>query len=143
METTERTAAPARRRVGTFTLGIVLVVSGCCMLAGWFFPFHPVWVLKASPLILISLGVETLLAARSGSRLQYDWVGMLLTFLLVCGAAGMYAVTWFIDVRQDALDTYSSTAVMEERFCRGSGSLCEAQSPSCEPESNPSATLLS
>lgn len=143
METTDRTAAPARRRVGTFTLGIVLVVSGCCMLAGWFFPFHPVWVLKASPLILISLGVETLLAARSGSRLQYDWVGMLLTFLLVCGAAGMYAVTWFIDVRQDALDSYSSTAVMEERFDRGSGSLCEAQSPSCEPESNPSATLLS
>ncbi len=143
METTERTAPPARRRVGTFTLGIVLVVSGCCMLAGWIFPFNPVRVLKASPLILISLGVETLLAARSDSRLQYDWVGMLLTFLLVCGAAGMYAVTWFIDIRQDALDSYSSMTVMEERFYRESGSLCEAQSRSCEPELNPSAILLS
>ena len=30
-----------------------------------------------SPLALISLGIEVLLAARDGERLRYDWVGML------------------------------------------------------------------
>ena len=58
METNER-----QRRVGTFTLGVVLVVSGALMLASMFWPqLDWEWALKCSPLILIGLGVETLIA---------------------------------------------------------------------------------
>ena len=72
------------RRVGTFTLGVVLVAAGCGMLAAVFWPQIDVrWMLSASPVILILLGVETLLAARGGGRVKYDWLGMFLCFILV------------------------------------------------------------
>ena len=62
METTEQAVqvtTPRQRRVGTFTLGIVLVTAGAGMLAAMFWPrFHPEWLLKASPCILILLGIE-------------------------------------------------------------------------------------
>ena len=49
METTEQTvqaAEPRQRRVGTFTLGIVLVTAGAGMLAAMFWPrFPPEWLL--------------------------------------------------------------------------------------------------
>lgn len=102
METTERTAAPVkapetpRRRVGTFTLGVVLVLTGCAMLASLFQPEVDLsWTLKGSPLILVSLGVETLLAARTGSRVKYDWLGMVLCFILVGAALVLYAAAWW------------------------------------------------
>ena len=80
METNER-----QRRVGTFTLGVVLVVSGALMLASMFWPqLDWEWALKCSPLILIGLGVETLIAAKGGGKVKYDWVGMVLCFVLVC-----------------------------------------------------------
>lgn len=95
METTERTTAP--RRVGTFTLGMVLVLSGCAMMAALFWPKLDLsWMLKGSPLILVSLGVETLLAARGGEKVRYDWVGMILCFLLVCTALCLYTAAWWM-----------------------------------------------
>lgn len=100
METTERAvqaAEPRQRRVGTFTLGIVLVIAGLGMLAAMFYPrFRPEWLLKASPCILILLGAETLLSARGGGRVRYDWLGMLLCFILTGTALCMYAAAWWI-----------------------------------------------
>ncbi len=53
------------RRVGTFTFGAVLVICGVLMLVSMFFPrLDLTLVLKLSPLILVSLGVEVLLASR-------------------------------------------------------------------------------
>ena len=76
METTERTELQKPRRVGTFTLGVVLVVSGGLMLASMFWPqLNWKWALKCSPLILIGLGVETLMAAKGGGKVKYDWLG--------------------------------------------------------------------
>ncbi|MDD5931407.1 MAG: hypothetical protein PUC45_02950 [Oscillospiraceae bacterium] len=88
----------APRRVGTFTLGAVLVVSGLWMMVTMFFPsFDLVWVLKGSPIILIILGIETLLAARGGGKVRYDWVGMILCFILVCAALCLYAIAcWMV-----------------------------------------------
>ena len=84
------------RRVGTFTLGVVLVAAGCGMLAAVFRPQIDVrWMLSASPVILILLGVETLLAARGGGRVKYDWLGMFLCFILVGAALCMYAAAWY------------------------------------------------
>ncbi|MBQ2739534.1 MAG: hypothetical protein IJF36_04810 [Oscillibacter sp.] len=83
------------RRVGTLTMGMVLVVSGACMLAGMFFPTLDLTVvLQLSPVILISLGIETLLSARKDGKVRYDWVGMILCALLVCTAVCLYALTY-------------------------------------------------
>ena len=97
METNERTVPEKQRRMGTFTLGVVLVVSGILMLVTMFWPqLDWVWALKGSPIILISLGVETLLAAKGGGKVKYDWVGMVLCFILVCAALCLYAMAWWL-----------------------------------------------
>ena len=84
-----------QRRVGTFTLGVVLVAAGCAMLASLLRPELDIgWLLKASPLILVALGAETLLSARGGGRVRYDWVGMFLCFLLVGAAMVFYTAAW-------------------------------------------------
>lgn len=96
METHERTSRPARR-VGTFTFGVTLVVFGLWMLCALLLPeLDLIWVLKLSPLILVLLGVEVLLAARQGSTMKYDWVGMLLCCLIVCTALALFSVAWWI-----------------------------------------------
>ncbi len=83
------------RRVGTFTLGVTLVAVGGLMLAAMFWPDLPwEWAIRCAPLILISLGVETLLAARSGSHIRYDGVGMVLCFVLTCGALALCMAGW-------------------------------------------------
>lgn len=94
----ENSKQPVRqRRVGTLTLGIVLVVTGLLMMVSLFWPHLDLfWALKASPLILIGLGVETLAAARGSGSIKYDWVGMLLCFILVCAALCLYAVAWWL-----------------------------------------------
>lgn len=88
-------AVRPQRRVGTFTLGAVLVTAGCGMLASLLWPGLELGgLLKASPLILVALGVETLLSARGGGRVKYDWLGMILCFLLVGAAMVFYAAAW-------------------------------------------------
>lgn len=95
MEMTDQAVTP--RRVGTLTLGVVLVVSGAVMLAAMLLPRLDLrWVLKGAPLILIGLGIETLIAARGGGRIKYDWVGMLLCFLLTGAALCMCAAAWYV-----------------------------------------------
>ena len=97
METNERTVPERQRRVGTFTLGFVLVISGGLMLVSMFWPqLDLAWALKCSPLILVGLGVETLLAARGGGKVKYDWVGMVLCFVLVCAALCLYGMAWWM-----------------------------------------------
>lgn len=93
--TANEEAVRPQRRVGTFTLGIVLVAAGCGMLISLLWPqFEIGWLLNASPLILVALGVETLLSARGGGRVRYDWLGMLLCFLLVGAGLVLYAAAW-------------------------------------------------
>ena len=95
MTASETTAVRPQRRVGTFTLGVVLVAAGCGMLASLLWPQVEIgWLLKASPLILVALGAETLLSARGGGRVKYDWLGVLLCFLLVGAAMVFYAAAW-------------------------------------------------
>ena len=92
MTASEQTAP---RRVGTFTLGVVLVAAGCGMLASLLWPRLDIgWLLKASPLILVALGAETLLSTRGGGKVRYDWLGMLLCFLLVGAGLVFYAAAW-------------------------------------------------
>ena len=103
MEKTDAASRPCRR-VGTFTFGMVLVVSGLAMLVSMFFPqLEFTWLLQLSPLALISLGVETLLAARGSERVKYDWVGLLLCFLIVCASLVLFAAAWCLVDDADAI----------------------------------------
>ena len=96
MNSPEQSGVPCRR-VGTFTFGIVLVAAGLAMLASMFAPrLDMTWALKLSPLALVSLGAEVLLAARGGGRVKYDWVGMVLCCLIVVTALGLFAAAWTI-----------------------------------------------
>ena len=85
------------RRVGTFTFGAVLVICGALMLVSMFFPAADLTLaLQLSPLILVSLGVEVLLASRQEGKLRYDWVGMILCFVLVTAALVFFSAAWFL-----------------------------------------------
>lgn len=85
------------RRAGTFTFGLVLVLSGLLMLTCMFYPrFDFWWLLRLSPLMLISLGVEVLLAAHGGGKVRYDWVGMLLCIVIVSAALLLSAASWWL-----------------------------------------------
>ena len=80
---------PARdRRVGTFTsLDLTLA-------------------LQLSPLILVCLGVEVLLGSRSGGKIRYDWVGMVLCFVLVTAALVFFGIAWCLVYHPEAVIHY-------------------------------------
>lgn len=42
------------------------------------------------------LGDVTLLAARGGEKVKYDWLTMMLYFVLVCCTPCLYAVAWWL-----------------------------------------------
>lgn len=119
-------AVRPQRRVGTFTLGIVLVAAGTGMLGSLLWPQMEIgWLLKASPLILVALGVETLLSARGGGQVKYDWLGMILCFLLVGAAMVFYAAAWayengeFINVRNCSRCADETSFRMDYEFFNG------------------------
>ena len=119
-------AVRPQRRVGTFTLGIVLVAAGTGMLVSLLWPQMEIgWLLKASPLILVALVVETLLSARGGGRVKYDWLGMILCFLLVGAAMVFYAAAWayengeFINVRNCSRCADETSFRMDYEFFNG------------------------
>ena len=95
--TASEEAVRPQRRVGTFTLGVVLVAAGLGMLASLLWPSLEIgWLLKLSPLILVALGAETLLSARGGGRVKYDWLGMFLCFILTGAALCMFCAAWWM-----------------------------------------------
>lgn len=83
------------RRVGAFTFGVTLVTAGLSMMAALFFPALDIrLLLRCSPAVLVLLGVEVLLSARKGGRMKYDWLGMLLCFVLVLLALLAFFAAW-------------------------------------------------
>lgn len=84
----EQTCNP-RRRVGSFTLGLCLILAGLSMLLYYFWPaFDYAAAAKLAPLILVFLGAEVLFfAARPGQR-KYDFLSVFLCLVLVgCATA--------------------------------------------------------
>ena len=93
----ERSDQRPVRRVGTFTTGVTLIGAGLAMLATLWLPWEAfLWAMGLSPLLLVSLGVETLLAARKDGRVRYDWVGMLLCVLVTLAALCLTAAAWWL-----------------------------------------------
>lgn len=84
-----RQERPKVRRVGFFTLGIALILTGGCIAASMILPDFPLFtVAKLAPLVLVALGVEVLWAnARKGdAQLKYDLLSMFVCFVLICAS---------------------------------------------------------
>lgn len=78
---------PSPRRIGTFTMGITLVLVGILLLVFLFRPFDPTPLLRFSPLLLVLLGVEILFQYfhNHGQNLRYDFWGTLFCcFIIFC-----------------------------------------------------------
>lgn len=77
------------RRVGTVTLGIVLIVVGALLIWALFEPsFSVATIAKFSPAILILVGIEMIVGyfRSDGSKVKYDFLSMFVCFLLICGS---------------------------------------------------------
>lgn len=88
---TSLTAPQRVRRVGSFTLGVALILTGGCIALSMVWPDFPILtVTKLAPLVLVALGVEVLWAnAHKGdARLKYDLLSMFVCFVLICASLG-------------------------------------------------------
>ena len=77
------------RRVGTVTLGIVLIVVGALLIWALFDPsFSVATIAKFSPAILILVGVEMIVGyfRSDGNKVKYDFLSMVVCFLLIIGS---------------------------------------------------------
>lgn len=107
-------SAPRPRRVGTFTLGIALIVTGLVMALLLFQPgFNLELLLWMPPAILITLGVEILLryCFSKNHTYKYDILSAFVCFLLICGSIGAASIPKLIEYwgpqRYQAQETYN------------------------------------
>jgi hypothetical protein len=82
-------------RVGTFSMGVMLVVFGICLLWGAINGSSLIsYVLDWWPLTLVLLGLEVILYTylRRTERLNYDLMSIALIFVIGVGGFGLYAL---------------------------------------------------
>ena len=85
------------RRVGTFTLGVVLLVFGVLFLLHMFFKgMEYYFIFQLWPVILILLGGEVLYYALHQKQLQYkyDFAAIIIVMMLVVFALCMAGFDW-------------------------------------------------
>lgn len=84
------------RRVGTFTMGICLVVAGIALVINMFRPgWNMLYLFRLAPLVLVALGAELLVASatKGDTKLKYDFLSAVLcVFLLAAGFIGAAGV---------------------------------------------------
>ncbi len=83
------------RRVGMFTMGIALILSGIVALIYLFYPsLDLVSLLKYAPALLVLLGVEILVCGFvfRGDVIKYDFLSMFVCFALICACVAAAAV---------------------------------------------------
>ena len=80
------------RRVGTFSLGLMLVAIGAIQLAQIFMPnVNVLSVVKYAPVVLIVLGIEVLIyAARPDVKIKYDGISIFLCIIIMLTAGEQY-----------------------------------------------------
>ena len=74
------------RRVGTFTMGCVMILAGAAILSFTIWGWGNLMLLaKLAPLVLVVLGIEVLVASfYHKAKLKYDVFGVILSSLVVC-----------------------------------------------------------
>ena len=79
------------RRVGTFSLGLMLVAIGAIQLAQIFMPnVNVLSVVKYAPVVLIVLGIEVLIyAARPDVKIKYDGISIFLCIIIMLTAGAV------------------------------------------------------
>lgn len=84
------------RRVGSVTLGIVLIIWGSLFLLSMMFPaLNYEMIFRLWPLMFISLGIEVLVSSRRpDERMVYDGAAIFILVLLVVFAMGMAGIDW-------------------------------------------------
>lgn len=88
------------RRVGTFTLGLSLVITGVLSVISLFTDSINIFtVMKFSPLILVFLGSEMLIYALKDDErvIKYDGFAIFISFLLITGTLISTAAIAVID----------------------------------------------
>lgn len=88
------------RRVGTFTLGVSMVVTGVLSIISLFTNIVDIFtVMKLSPLILVFLGAEMLFYTfKDDDRvIKYDGMAIFISFVLITGTILSTAAVAFID----------------------------------------------
>ncbi len=93
----ERRGKMRERRVGTFTLGVVLLVFGVLFLLHMFFKgMEYYFIFELWPVILILLGGEVLYYALHQKQLQYkyDFAAIIIVMMLVVFALCMAGFDW-------------------------------------------------
>lgn len=110
VEAPKKKKKPASRRVGTFTMGLCLILGGIFLCV---FLIRPeprmLQLLQFSPVVLISLGIELLIShfRFPKARLKYDFLSVIVCFFVLlfgaCGAAAGIAadVALNVPVRMD------------------------------------------
>lgn len=72
------------RRIGSTTLGVVLIVCGICLLLHYFWPgFDYLLAVKLSPVFLILMGGEVLYFAARPEKGRYDFLSIFGCLLLI------------------------------------------------------------
>lgn len=127
------------RRVGTLTMGAALIAVGAAITFGMFAPGTDFTLLfKLSPLVLVALGCEVLWAAAGArhARLKYDFLSMIVCFLLILaslGAACVPAVLEYAEPGRSAAEARVERALYDETFARlkGNGSIADVRYSVC------------
>lgn len=89
------------RRVGTLTFGALMIILGILYLCITVFnmPIEK-YIINFWPLILISLGIETLvlnkLSLKNNVELKYDFLSFILIIFMIFFCFGAYAMTKLI-----------------------------------------------
>ena len=112
-----------RWRVGSFSMGLILVASGILMLVSLIVRVNVLNVLLAFwPLILICLGIEILLhlfvrkSDDTDSKLRYDALSIFFISFLLIISIGFYAVTYFSGLFESQDDMFAAFGIMNERI---------------------------
>ena len=108
---------PKQRRVGTFTLGLLLIMIGVMIPCVMIWKEKALTIIQFAPAILIVLGVEVLVYAfryREG-KLKYDWAAIWLVFLLTIGVGAASIFSPFVQ-RWKTLEqqTYGERIALQE-----------------------------
>lgn len=90
-----------QRRVGTLTFGLLMIVLGILYLLITVFNIHiEEYILKFWPIILISLGIETLtlnkLSIKNNIELKYDLLSFFLIIIMIFFCFSIYTANKLI-----------------------------------------------
>lgn len=83
---------PRTRRVGTFTMGLALILTGAALCAGLILPdFDLLTLAKFAPLVLVALGCEILWWSthQSSVRIRYDLLSVFVCLVLLAASVGL------------------------------------------------------